>query len=395
MSGICVIQYINLGILFIAVSFTGDFLGVKDTLEEQNIDIISKLGLLDGAYQEFTSGWYMKYGTLIVQTMILEIPLPHALPISLMWFFGCWKCCDRRCTCNKRRSRQMYQKDYEWLYVGSEFLLDYRLAQIVAFVHVTFMFSHSMPILFAISAFNFAVMYVTDKWLLLRVHKTPRNYDEDVILVMMQYLKFAFVFHLIAGLTMLRNGSILRGESTEGQYPEIEEANRIANQLVGFNAISPQFFKQYLILFIAVNTLLIFAVFFQLTLFRCAQTCCPCFFGPCRYLQSHLHKYSTPSDDYYNEIAHNFLVNEYDRTRMETERIAKTVTILSARGGAAGQGEAAGENGLLASLKLTEKRLLAKKQVLEDRIDELCWELEEEERSQKMARRWTQESQQN
>lgn len=211
MSGICVIQYINLAILFIIVSFEGDFLGIKKTLKEQNIDFISKIGVLEGEYLEFTSQWYMNYGTKIVQTMIIEIPLPHMLPLFLTTFFGIWKCCDRSCTCNRRRSKQIYQRDYEWLYTGLEFLLDYRLAQIVAFIHVTFMFSHTMPILFAISAFNFASMYMVDKWLLLRIHAAPRNFDENIILIMLHYLKFSFVFHIISGLTMLRNGAILHG----------------------------------------------------------------------------------------------------------------------------------------------------------------------------------------
>ena len=48
MSGIVVIQYINLGIMFIAVSFAGDLFNLKEILGKKQADFVSEFGLLDG-----------------------------------------------------------------------------------------------------------------------------------------------------------------------------------------------------------------------------------------------------------------------------------------------------------------------------------------------------------
>ena len=92
------------------------------------------------------------------------------------------------------------------------------------------MFSHTMPILFPVAGVNFFLMYWMDKYFLLRSNRIPKNYDEKAIVLMLQYLKLAFVFHFIAGLFMLRNGNILQGdEDNEFDYSMIINANKIAN----------------------------------------------------------------------------------------------------------------------------------------------------------------------
>ena len=85
--------------------------------------------ILEGPFTEFSSGWYKKVGTLIVATMILEIPIIHVFPINETTFFGCMRWYDRKWSCsNKRISRKTIQVEYEDLYEGTVFDLDYRLA---------------------------------------------------------------------------------------------------------------------------------------------------------------------------------------------------------------------------------------------------------------------------
>ena len=122
--------------------------------------------------------WYIDVGTQIILAMILEISGPHIIPGIQFIYIHSRRLIDRGCTCDKKKSKQLLQIEYEDLYTGPEFSLDARLAQIVAFTWVTFMYSAGLPILFMITAGNFFIIYWIDKWLLLRFYKTPKNYDE-------------------------------------------------------------------------------------------------------------------------------------------------------------------------------------------------------------------------
>lgn len=75
------------------------------------------------------------------------------------------------------------------------------------------MFSHTLPILFPIALFNFVNIYCIDKWLVLRFHKIPKNYNESMITRLIHLLKLTFPFHFIMGLIMLSKDTILTGQS--------------------------------------------------------------------------------------------------------------------------------------------------------------------------------------
>lgn len=119
MRGISGIQFLNLGLLFLILSHN------KKLGFMQN-----PYGFLTGSYEQMTALWYLEFGSLVVKVMIVEIAFPHALPVAQRVFFGCWRCCDRGCACDcdERKSKQLLQADYEWLYIGPEFQLDARLA---------------------------------------------------------------------------------------------------------------------------------------------------------------------------------------------------------------------------------------------------------------------------
>lgn len=167
----------------------------------------------------------MNVGTIIIQTMCIEIVVPHIFPLLQVIGYGVWRCLNRSCTCDRRRSKYLLQSDYEDLYTGPEFTLDYRLAQIVAFTWVSFMFGPGMPILFPISAIAFIVMYWIDKWLVLRFYRLPKNFDSETIKYSIEKMKYAFVFHLIVGYLILSSQSILSSSDTVPAY--LKKVDRI------------------------------------------------------------------------------------------------------------------------------------------------------------------------
>lgn len=305
-----------MGILFLAVSIKLEVFQIKEKLP-----FLKELGLFEGTYTKFSSQWYLKYGTMIVQTMILEIPIPHLFPLVLLIAIGSMRCIDRQCTCNRRKSKKLLQRDYENLYEGPEFTMDSRLAQIVAYFQVTFMYSHTLPLLFPIAAVNFAFMYWVDKWLVLRFYRTPKNYDEGTVLRMLYYMKFAFLCHFLMGLLMLSNGAILSGESTQNQIPTIIEANKWSRSKLGFNVLSDEFQSVHLLAFIAANCFLLSAIFFEVAFLKLGLRYCNCLCGICKKFRMHLDSLKALSDDYYDEISLKFLLDEHQRTKIESEKI--------------------------------------------------------------------------
>lgn len=77
---------------------------------------------------EVSASWYMAIGSSILLTMIIGIFTPH-ITTGINWLI-CQGISfyDRGFTCNKRKTRQVLQEDYENVYTGQSFLLEFRYA---------------------------------------------------------------------------------------------------------------------------------------------------------------------------------------------------------------------------------------------------------------------------
>ena len=182
--------------------------------------------MFTGRYIEVNASWFIEIGSLIVTTMVLEIGIPHGFPTMIMTVCIIMRWYDRMWSCDPRKSRKYLQDDYEELYVGTEFLLDARLAQVIAVIWATFMYSPSLPILFPICLVNLMTMYWVDKSFVLRFNKTPRNYDETIILKQVQFLKLTFLFHFVTGLMQLSLSPILESNSVAHKNETVLAANK-------------------------------------------------------------------------------------------------------------------------------------------------------------------------
>lgn len=215
LNGITSIQYINLGTTLIFVSIRYN---LKDL-----IGISNPSGLLEGWYIDFNSQWYNRFGSQIIVTFIVEIGVPHLTPLIAYVFFACWRKCDRRCTKDKRVTKQLIQSSYEWLYTGPEYVWDTRLAQVVCLMWVTFQYSVCLPIVVFFTLINFIGMYWVDKWLLLRFHRTPKNYDAKPVERVLYLVRFTIIFHFIFGLLVLSNEDIITNKMEF--WPQIQKIN--------------------------------------------------------------------------------------------------------------------------------------------------------------------------
>lgn len=68
---------------------------------------------------------------------IVNLPLVN----SLTYFFrGCSRCCDRNCTCDETQTCKETQEEWEKLYTGPEFLVDFRYAQVQIYYFIILTF---------------------------------------------------------------------------------------------------------------------------------------------------------------------------------------------------------------------------------------------------------------
>ena len=100
------------------------------------------------------------------------------------------------------------------------------------------MYSPSLPILYPICLVNLMTMYWVDKSFVLRFNKTPRNYDETIILKQVQFLKLTFPFHFVTGLMQLSLSPILESNSVAHKNETVLAANKWGVENFGFNLLS-------------------------------------------------------------------------------------------------------------------------------------------------------------
>jgi len=63
----------------------------------------------------------------------LVYPFRVMIYYFLIFIQRCW---NRRCSCNKKISRCKTQKNYEKMYMGVEFMLDWRYAQVSSTIKI-------------------------------------------------------------------------------------------------------------------------------------------------------------------------------------------------------------------------------------------------------------------
>ena len=160
------------------------------------------LPFLLSEYKEFTTQWYTQVGSTIVVTMILMVFTPHLSNCGFVCLRSCSRCCDRKCTCNEKKTKKVLQKDYEDINLGGDFDMETRYSNMLVVLTVTFIYSGGMPILYASSALFFIVTYWVDKCLLLRCYRKPIKYNNHMAGASLSFYKYICALHLISFLFM-------------------------------------------------------------------------------------------------------------------------------------------------------------------------------------------------
>jgi hypothetical protein len=95
--------------------------------------------------------------------MIISILTPNFGNYFSILLESMRRCWDRKCTCNRKKTKQLLQEDYEEINTGSEFELDDRYSQFLTVLFTIFMYSSGIPILYPIAFLSIFITYWCDK----------------------------------------------------------------------------------------------------------------------------------------------------------------------------------------------------------------------------------------
>ena len=148
---------------------------------------MTDLPLVLNKYDSFSQEWYNEIGSTIVITLMLMVFMPHFANVAFQCFYGCRRCSDRGCTCDKRKTRKFVQEDYESVNTGSEFMLEFRYSNMLTVLSIAFLYSSGMPVLYPVAALYFLITYWMDKCLLLTFYRRPIKFDNYIATKTLDY----------------------------------------------------------------------------------------------------------------------------------------------------------------------------------------------------------------
>jgi hypothetical protein len=82
---------------------------------------------------------------------------PHVFTLIHACYLCLRRCIDRRCSFDSQKTSKVLQSEYEALYLGPEFILQIRYAQVLSTIFVTLTYSSGLPVLYAL---NFVILFV-------------------------------------------------------------------------------------------------------------------------------------------------------------------------------------------------------------------------------------------
>ena len=110
-------------------------------------------------------------------------------------------------------TRQLRQKDLQALYTGPQIESGEKFAQTFNIISITLMYSSGLPALYAIAFVSFAFAYWFDKVMLMRYYQRTTEFNEELPIKSMVFMKFAFACHFVFAAWQLYKSDILNNEN--------------------------------------------------------------------------------------------------------------------------------------------------------------------------------------
>ena len=157
--------------------------------------------VLSGKYSDFTRDWFLSVGSLLLSLMITSLGSPHLIFLATAYPM---EACRRKFCWKSKKSQYELNK----LFIGPEFDIAERTAQIFNVIFTSYLYSGGIPLLNCTCFIYLVIIYYTDKFLVLRHHRSPLSYNQDLYLSALKTLPLAVVLHSIFSLWVYGNPDI-------------------------------------------------------------------------------------------------------------------------------------------------------------------------------------------
>lgn len=143
--------------------------------------------------------------------MLLQVATIHLSPLLFGVLKSMRRCWDRRLGCDRSVTRAKTQGELNELYMGIEFALDERYAQLYTATFVIMTYSTGLPLLMPVLAVTFALTYAVDKALFLRHYNSPPYFDASLGRRLTSLLPVAMLAHIGFGIWQLSSADLFPG----------------------------------------------------------------------------------------------------------------------------------------------------------------------------------------
>lgn len=247
--------------------------------------------------------------------MIINTVTPHLANGASIIMESFARCRDRGCTCNKKRTKQLLQEDYEAINLGSEFLLEFRYSALLTTSFMIFMYSSGLPMLYFVAFLSFFFTYWFDKLYLLKWHRKPPAYTLHLSQKTRAILRFCLIPHFFVGLYMYTNSTIITPTSLQSQlYQYINSNNPYLN--------SERFANVHSAIFLATFAFFIVLLVFRWTIFallkRVARACK-------KIKDKYVESVDVVSDNFYATLGPELLRKEFNKTITERRQLEEHI----------------------------------------------------------------------
>lgn len=169
---IFMLMYLNTGILTYLV----------------NLTLPLKIFSLDEGFDDFTRDWFLKVGGMLVSLVAINIGSPHLFYLFFVYPFEIFK---RKFVKEDNKS----QYELNEIFLGPEFEISARIAQIFNVIFTAYTYSSGLPILNFFCMIFLVIIFFTDKFLLLRHYRKPPYYSEGLYLSALKLLPICIIIH--------------------------------------------------------------------------------------------------------------------------------------------------------------------------------------------------------
>ena len=142
--------------------------------------------------------------------MFFSIFTPHIPTMIKRVVMGIKRCNDRGCGRNEKKTKKLSQLDYEELYTGPEFAIEFRYSLVLCNLYLVMMYSAGIPILYFFFSLSIIFSYWMDKVFFITFYKRPPAYDLTLPNMVRRLFKYSVVLHFILAVLMYNNISVIQ-----------------------------------------------------------------------------------------------------------------------------------------------------------------------------------------